>query len=128
MSALERLKALDEQRAQLLEGAKREALERARNAIAELKELGFDYALIERSRDPLMQGQRREQFETEAPKRQAIDVACPICGIITFPRHDGRAHWHQDPKRPFIAEELAEAGFTTVGPLPSLLDDTLPGS
>ena len=41
MSVLEKLKALDAQRAQLLEGAKQEALDKAEKAVAELKELGF---------------------------------------------------------------------------------------
>jgi hypothetical protein len=39
MSVLEKLKALDAQRAQLLEGAKKEALENAGRAVAELNEL-----------------------------------------------------------------------------------------
>jgi hypothetical protein len=41
MSVLEKLKALDAQRTQLLEGAKQEALDKAEKAVAELKELGF---------------------------------------------------------------------------------------
>jgi hypothetical protein len=79
MSVLETLKALDEQRAQLLEGAKKEALEKAHMAIAELKELGFDYTLIERSRLQVAPGQRKGQFETEPPKRQAsmLDDSLP---------------------------------------------------
>jgi hypothetical protein len=40
-SILEKLKALDAQRAQLLEGAKKEALDNAERAVAELNELGF---------------------------------------------------------------------------------------
>jgi hypothetical protein len=36
MSVLEKLKALDAQRAQLLEGAKKEALDNAEKAVAEL--------------------------------------------------------------------------------------------
>jgi hypothetical protein len=45
MSVLEKLKALDAQRAQLLEGAKQEALDQAEKAVAELNELGFHYTL-----------------------------------------------------------------------------------
>jgi hypothetical protein len=47
MSVLEKLKALDAQRAQLLEGAKKEALDNAEKAVAELNELGFHYSLVE---------------------------------------------------------------------------------
>jgi hypothetical protein len=47
MSVLEKLKALDSQRAELLEGAKKEALDKAEKAVAELNELGFNYRLVE---------------------------------------------------------------------------------
>ena len=46
-TVLEKLKALDSQRAQLLEGAKKEALDNAEKAVAELNELGFHYTLVE---------------------------------------------------------------------------------
>ena len=46
-SVLEKLKALDAQRAQLLEGAKKEALDNAEKAVTELNELGFNYRLVE---------------------------------------------------------------------------------
>jgi hypothetical protein len=46
-TVLEKLKALDAQRAQLLEGAKKEALDNAERAVAELNELGFHYTLTE---------------------------------------------------------------------------------
>ena len=45
MSVLEKLKALDEQRALLLEGAKAEVLANVHKAIAQLGELGFHYNL-----------------------------------------------------------------------------------
>jgi hypothetical protein len=44
-SVLEKLKALDEQRSQLLDEA--EALDIAEKAVAELNELGFHYTLSE---------------------------------------------------------------------------------
>ena len=44
---LDQLKALDEQRAKLLEGAKNAALEKAKEAIEELNALGFHYRLAE---------------------------------------------------------------------------------
>ena len=46
-TVLEKLKALDAQRAQLLEDAKKEALDNAEKAVAELNELGFHYTLTE---------------------------------------------------------------------------------
>ncbi len=47
MSVLEKLKALDEERSKLLEGAKAETLEKAQKAVEELNELGFHYQLVE---------------------------------------------------------------------------------
>jgi hypothetical protein len=47
-TTLEKLKALDAQRATLLEDAKKEALKNAEKAVAELNELGFHYTLTER--------------------------------------------------------------------------------
>ena len=44
---LDQLKALDEQRAKLFEGAKNAALEKAKEAIEELNALGFHYRLAE---------------------------------------------------------------------------------
>ena len=46
-TVLEKLKALDAQRAQLLDDAKKEALDNAEKAVAELNELGFHYTLTE---------------------------------------------------------------------------------
>ena len=45
-TVLEKLKALDAQRAQLLDDAKKEALDNAEKAVAELNELGFHYSLV----------------------------------------------------------------------------------
>ena len=45
-SVLEKLKALDEQRALLLEGAKKEALEKAEKAVTELIEQGTQAGLL----------------------------------------------------------------------------------
>jgi hypothetical protein len=114
MSVLDKLKALDEQRAKLLEDAKKEALEAAHKAIADLNELGFNFRLVEgpgrsRARKP-----PRERSEGEAPRRQARDVPCPICGVKTNPHHDGRAHRSQEPKKPFTEEELSEKGLARV--------------
>ena len=46
-SVLDKIRALDEQKAQLLSGAKQEALDKANAAIGELRELGFTYRLVQ---------------------------------------------------------------------------------
>ena len=116
-TVLEKLKALDAQRAQLLEGAKKEALENAEKAVAELNELGFHYSLAEGASTPSAPGRapRKASSKTDAPKRQARDVPCPICEFKTSPHHDGRMHRSQKSKKPFTVEELMEKGLTKVG-------------
>ena len=52
---------------------------------------------------------------TQAPKRQARDLPCPICEFKTTPHHDGRMHRSQKTKKPFTVEELMEKGLTKVG-------------
>jgi len=101
-SVLDQLKALDEQRSKLLDSAKAEALEKAREAIEELNELGFHYRLTEGA------ATRAPRTSGEAPKRTAKDVACPICGFKTNPLHDRRSHRTQQPKKPFTDTELKE--------------------
>jgi hypothetical protein len=109
MSVLEKLQALDAQRAELLEGAKKEALDKAEKAVAELNELGFNYRLVEGAvRAPRNAG-------AEAPKRQARDLPCQICKFKTTPHHDGRAHRSQKTKKPFTGAELEKLGLTKVG-------------
>ena len=114
MSVLDKIKALDEERAKLLEDAKNEALEAAHKALAELNALGFNYRLVEGSGTSTARGLRKEHSEGEAPKRQARDLPCPICEFKTTPRHDGRAHRSQQPKKPFTNAELTERGLTRV--------------
>lgn len=111
MSVLEKLQALDAQRAKLLEDAKKEALDKAEKAVAELNELGFSYRLVEgasTARAPRKAG-------AEAPKRQTRDLPCPICEFKTDPHHDGRAHRSQKTKKPFTVEELMERHLAKVG-------------
>jgi hypothetical protein len=114
MSVLDKLKALDEQRTKLLDDAKKEALEAAHKAIADLNQLGFNYRLVEGSGTSTARRPLRERSEGEAPKRQVRDVPCPICEFKTEPHHDGRAHRSQEPKKPFTVEELAEKGLAKV--------------
>jgi hypothetical protein len=109
MSVLEKLKALDVQRAQLLEGAKKEALDKAQKAVAELNELGFEYSLTEgATRAP-------RNKPSQATKRQSREAPCPICHFKTTPHHDGRLHRSQKTKKPFTVEELMERHLTKVG-------------
>ena len=112
-TVLEKLKALDAQRAQLLEDAKKEALDNAEKAVAELNELGFDYRLVEGASASAARAPRKAA--SEAPKRQARDLPCPICHFKTTPHHDGRMHRSQKTKKPFSVEELMEKGLTKVG-------------
>ena len=113
-TVLEKLKALDAQRAQLLEGAKKEALDNAERAVAELNELGFHYTLTEgASKTPAQRAPRKAA--SQAPKRQARGLPCPICKFKTTPHHDGRMHRSQKTKKPFTVEELMERHLAKVG-------------
>jgi hypothetical protein len=112
-SVLEKLKALDKERAALLEGAKAEALEKAENAVADLNDLGFRYRLIDETEESWARITGVSKAAGEI-KRQQRDIPCPICGFKTIPLHDGRAHRSQEPKKPFTADELAERGFLKV--------------
>jgi hypothetical protein len=111
-SVLEKLKALDAQRAQLLDGAKKEALDNAERAVAELNELGFHYTLTE---DATATARAPRKAPSKAPQRQARDVPCQICHFKTTPHHDGRMHRSQKTKKPFTVEELMERHLTKVG-------------
>jgi hypothetical protein len=115
-TVLEKLKALDAQRAQLLEGAKKEALENAEKAVAELNELGFHYTLTEGASvsTSTPKASRKAPSKTQSPKRQARDLPCPICQFKTTPHHDGRMHRSQKTKKPFTVEELMEKGLSRV--------------
>ena len=115
-TVLEKLKALDAQRAQLLDDAKKEALDNAEKAVAELNELGFHYSLTEgASASPSAPRAPRKASQTQAPKRQARDLPCPICHFKTTPHHDGRMHRSQKSKKPFSVEELMERHLAKVG-------------
>jgi hypothetical protein len=112
-TVLEKLKALDAQRAQLLDDAKKEALDHAEKAVAELNELGFHYTLTEGASASTPRAPRKST--SQAPKRQARDVPCPICHFKTTPHHDGRMHRSQKTKKPFTVEELMEKHLAKVG-------------
>ena len=114
-TVLEKLKALDAQRAQLLEDAKKEALDNAEKAVAELNELGFHYTLTEGASISTPTARAPRKATSQAPKRQARDLPCPICEFKTSPHHDGRMHRSQKTKKPFTVEELIERHLAKVG-------------
>jgi hypothetical protein len=114
-TVLEKLKALDAQRAQLLDDAKKEALENAQKAVAELNELGFHYALTGGASVSSSPARAPRKASSQPQKRQQRDLPCPICNFKTTPHHDGRMHRSQKSKKPFSVEELMEKGLTKVG-------------
>ena len=110
-SVIDQIRKLDEQKAKLLQDAKKEALGRAEAAIADLNSLGFNYRLVEgstSSRGSPAEGSRKgtRQVNAERP--------CPICNFRTEPPHDARRHRGQHEKRPFTAEELKGLGLRRV--------------
>jgi hypothetical protein len=114
-TVLERLKALDAERAQLLNDAKKEALDNAQRAVADLNELGFDYRLVEGATAPTAPPARAPRKATaQPPKRQPRDLPCVVCKFRTLPHHDGRMHRSQKIKKPFSVEELMERHLTKV--------------
>ena len=99
-SALERIKKLEEERKKILSEAKTEAVAQARNAISDLKSLGFNYDLVESGK----KGGKGTRTSKGGP--------CLICGFETRPPHDGRQHRAQGKrKKPFTAAGLAELGL-----------------
>jgi hypothetical protein len=114
-TVLEKLKAIDAQRAQLMEDAKKEALDNAERAVAELNELGFHYSLTEGASVSVSTPRAPRKTASQAPKRQARDLPCPICHFKTMPHHDGRMHRSQKSKKPFSVEELMERHLAKVG-------------
>jgi hypothetical protein len=113
MNLMDQLKALDDQRAKLIEDAKRTALEKAHKAVAELNDLGFKYALTDSKRGSAPKAAKAQGGPAGAKRRQR-DAPCPICHFKTSPPHDARSHRGQQPKRPFSAAELSQRHFTVV--------------
>ena len=113
ISPLERLRQLDEERKRLLEDAKKEALDKAEQAINDLNALGFNYHLTESGderpeslAEPSSKGVRKGTRQVNPGK------PCSICGFQTRPPHDARRHRSQGGnKRPFTNEELERMGL-----------------
>jgi hypothetical protein len=110
-TALQQIKKLDEERGKILEGAKKEALARAEEAIIELTALGFEYELVEPRRATARKP--RTARKGSAPDHHPKGV-CGICGWATNPPHDKRSHKSQTKKKPFTDAELTEKGMKMV--------------
>jgi hypothetical protein len=110
-SHVDRIKELDKERAKLLDTAKKEALTRAQQAVADLTALGFSYRLADGTAKPA---------KASAPSRKGTrtvrDAPCPICEFKTRPSHDARKHRFAQGKRkrPFTAQELQTLGMKKV--------------
>src|SRR5262249_24200156 len=105
--AIQRIKQLDSERSQVLETAKKEALDRANQAVADLVALGFAYSLVEGT------ARRMRRVGAKKAVRRAKDVECPVCKFKTSPPHDARKHRFSQGKRkrPFTSKELSEMGL-----------------
>jgi hypothetical protein len=103
-----RIQELDAEKSKLIESAKSEALERAKQAISDLNALGFAYSLTQASVGKKPTGRKgMGGIPTEKP--------CPICGFRTNPPHDARKHrFSKAKKRPFSAKELTDLGMRKV--------------
>lgn len=107
------IRELDDKRATIVSAAKKEALERANNAIAELRALGFNYQLTENG--AAGPGARRKAAATAPGKGIRSGTLCPVCEFTTEPPHDARKHRAQGKrKRAFTPKQLEELGLTKV--------------
>ena len=105
-SVFSRLKALEQQRIDLIESTKAEALGNATAAVKTLNDLGFTYRLVEGEKKP-NGGRKAARILKDAP--------CSLCGFKTNPPHDNRTHRMQsDTKQPFSDAELATLGLAHV--------------
>src|ERR1700720_2939494 len=97
LQKLERDRAvLDENRRALLATAKAELLDKAQRVLAQLKNLGFAFALTE-----VPKKSKADPVQGSSPQERATPrVTCGICGYDTMPQHDRRAHRFQEPKTP----------------------------
>lgn len=110
ISALDRIRQLDEERREIMEQAKAEAMSKVDEAIGELNSLGFSYRVVQDGRSG-----RSKEGTRGGTRRSNPDRPCPVCGFQTSPPHDARAHRSQgENKRPFAAEELEARGMEQV--------------
>ena len=101
-SSISRIKQLDQERSQLISSAKKEALDRAHDAISDLNDLGFSYRLTEEGKRPT----------ARKGTGRLKDAECPVCKFKTSPPHDARKHRGQgNRKKPFTPAELKDMGI-----------------
>jgi hypothetical protein len=108
-SAMERIKELDEERTKLFDEAKEEALQKATEAVAQLRDLGLNYTPVN--------GDAKKATSAKEPVRNKGSVKearCSVCGFETSPPHDARKHRGQIRKKPFTAAELTDMGLEKV--------------
>src|ERR1700733_5503544 len=108
-SSIERIKELDEERSQIFDQAKEEALELAKAAVEMLNSLGLEYRLVNG-----VESIARPQKAGIAKRGTVKDAPCPVCEFQTSPPHDARAHRGQKKKKPFTMAELEDKGLTKV--------------
>jgi hypothetical protein len=110
--AVERIKQLEAEKTKLVAAARKEALARANQAVADLVALGFTYRLVDGngSRAP------RKAARRKGAGRMG-DHPCPVCEFKTSPPHDARKHRFVQGKRKhaFTAKELTDLGLKKVG-------------
>src|SRR5262249_24061877 len=106
-NAVQRIERLDAERTKLLDTAKREALDRTNQAVADLVALGFSYSIINGAR------RGRPRKAVTKTTRAKSGAPCPICEFATSPSHDARKHRFSQGKRkrPFTSKELSEIGL-----------------
>jgi hypothetical protein len=103
-----RIKELNAERSKLIDGAKKEALSRAQQAVSDLNALGFAYSLTQVSVG-------RKAASRKGAGRIQAEKPCPICGFRTTPAHDARRHrFAKAKRRPFNARELKDLGLKKV--------------
>ena len=78
-NVLDQIKKLDEQRTQLLETAKQEALDQAQQAVQTLNELGFGYRLVEET--PGVSGQEFQPKKATQPRAPRAATGTRRTGI-----------------------------------------------
>ncbi|QQS10748.1 MAG: hypothetical protein IPK81_13975 [Rhodospirillales bacterium] len=110
-TAVQRIRQLDKERGALVAAARKEALGRARDAVADLVALGFKYDLVEGGRKvavPAVKAGRRGA-------RGIKDAPCPVCSFQTSPPHDARRHRAQGKRKtPFTPAQLEAFGLKKV--------------
>jgi hypothetical protein len=115
LSALDRIRQLDEERKRIMEEAKGEALARANEAVDALNALGFNYRLASGGEGGGTGRRATSEGGRKGTRQVNPNRPCPICGFRTEPPHDARRHRGQDPKRPFSEEELQANHMRRVG-------------